>query len=139
MSTERSQSAPDVQNLKVGEPESDRPKDIAPSSGGFDGCCGGMAGGHERVDGKDGSSGVTTHQHGGHSMGVGHLLHLAPLLLILLEPRIGWLWTLVLGALQVGGYYLVKQRHGRTRGQPQAIAVRVTDQRDGHEHDRRAA
>lgn len=41
------------------------------------------------------------HAHSGHG-GMGHTLHMVPMLLILLAPSIGWRWTLFLMAA-VGG------------------------------------
>ncbi|MCL4367870.1 MAG: hypothetical protein M1337_01655, partial [Actinobacteria bacterium] len=54
----------------------------------------------------------------GHFMG-GHLLHMLPMALILLGPRIGWTWTgLLLGV--VGAYYLW---HRRTRMSADQVAA----------------
>jgi hypothetical protein len=78
------------------------------------GCCGGGKTSIPEEARADSSAGLSA----GHSMGA-HLLHMPPMVLILLGPRIGWTWTgLFLGV--VGVYYLWRRQ---TRTSRDAFAV----------------
>lgn len=73
---------------------------------GHGGCCGGGGAGNGRGTGEQGADGLSA----GHFMG-GHLLHMLPMALIVLGPRIGWTWTGVL--MSVAGVYYLWRRRGR--------------------------
>lgn len=74
----------------------------------------------------------TTHSHEGHGpmghSGAGHLLHMAPMVLILLAPRIGWPLTIVLLAMLGAYIYHSWRKRRRSRERAAETVSRPLDE-----------